>query len=160
MPLLGIPLNVAAVLWVIAAGSLWPSVDASATNLLKSVVAPILIVGLTAVTILVLVQRSQQGGITTAQACLHTVLWVALLLFGLAFRGLEQGNGGAPILLRLIGQGPLTCALSGLLWTLSTFVAWGAGIALLALLILGIDSKPQCVPAELSFAEAVANHQR
>jgi hypothetical protein len=120
----------------------------------------VLIVGLTAATFLLFVQRSRHGGVTTGQAWLHTAMWLALLLFGLTFPGLEEGNGGASILLRLIGQGPLTSALSGLLWTGSTFVAWGAGIALLALLIVGIDSKRQRVPAEPSFADAVENGQR
>jgi hypothetical protein len=49
----------------------------------------------------------------------------------------------------IIGQTPLTSALSGLLWTVSTLVAWTAGIGLLAPLI-GIDRQQQRISAAAS----------
>lgn len=88
-----------------------------------------------------LVQRRRHSRITTAQATLQSALWIALFLVGLTFPALADDSGGTSILLRLIGQSSLTSALSGLLWTLSVFAAWGIGIALLVLLIIGIDSS-------------------
>ena len=87
VPLLAIPLNVLAVLWVIAGSSLWPPVDPIAANFLRFVVSPVLVVGLTAATILMIVQRRRHIGITTAQAWLQIVLWTALFLAGLTFPG-------------------------------------------------------------------------
>jgi hypothetical protein len=84
------------------------------------VVGPVLVVGLSATTILMFGPRR----ITTAQAWLQTMLWTALFVLGLTFPALEDNHGGASILLRVIDQDPLTSALSGLLWTLSVFVAW------------------------------------
>lgn len=71
------------------------------------------------------------------------MLWIALFVFGLTFPALDESHGRASILLQIIGQNALHSALSGLLWTISTFVAWGVGVMLLALLIVGIDSKRQ-----------------
>jgi hypothetical protein len=143
--LLAVPLNVLAVLWVVAGSALWPPVDPSAANLLRFVVGPVLVMGLRAATILMIAARRKHGGITTAQVWFQTALWSALFTFGLTFPALEEGNGGTSILLRIIGEGSLTSALSGLLWTISTFVAWGVAVTLLALLIIGIDSKRQHV---------------
>jgi hypothetical protein len=145
MLLWAIPLNVLAVLWVVTGSSLYPPVDSSAANFLRFVVGPILVVGLTAATILMFVQRRKRGGITAAQAWLQTALWIALFIFGLTFPALEERNGGASVLLRVIGQAPLTSALSGLMWTASTFVAWGTGIALLTLLAVSTFSKRQSI---------------
>jgi hypothetical protein len=147
--LLAVPLNVLAVLWVVAGSALWPPVDSSAANLLRFVVGPVLVAGLGAATILMFLQRRRHVGITTPQAWLQTVLWTALFVFGLTFPALADSHGGASTLLRLTGEGALTSALSGLLWTISTFLAWGAGVALLALLIIGIDPKRQHVSAGL-----------
>jgi hypothetical protein len=110
-------------------------------SLLKILIGPALVVAVTMSTMLMFVQRRQHGGITTAQGGLQVVLWIVLFVFGLTFPARAEKSGGASILVRLIGQGPLTSALSGLLWTASAFVAWGVGIALLALLIIGLDSK-------------------
>ena len=91
---------------------LWPPVDSSAANLLRFVVGPVLVAGLTAATILMLRQRRQHIDITTAQAWLQTVLWTALFMFGLTFPALEESHGGPSVLLRVIGEDPLHSALS------------------------------------------------
>lgn len=123
---LAIPLNVLAAVWILAGSNLWPPVDSTAPNLMNFVVGPVLVVGLSATTILMFGPR-EHIRITTAQAWLQTMLWTALFVLGLTFPALEDNHGGASILLRVIDQDPLTSALSGLLWTLSVFVAWRTG---------------------------------
>ena len=142
--LLAAPLNILAVLWVVAGSALWPPVDPGAVSFMRIVVGPVLVVGLVAATVLIVLQRRRHHALTTVQASLQIVLWAALFTLGLTVPTL---SGGTSILLRLTGRSPMTSALSGLLWAGSTIVAWGVGVALLAVLIIGLAAKRQHVSA-------------
>jgi hypothetical protein len=143
---LAIPLNLALIVWMAFGRSIFGIMTAWMAYLMVLWAGPALLVLLTLSTVLMFCQRRRPARLSAAQAWLQVVCWLCMFVVGAAIvDGDDSGRVGG-ILLSVFGNNQTMENISGIVMLVAGFVGAAAWLALMVLLLIGLNHRPLAPP--------------